>query len=205
MTKFLELLEQRSITPEMFQARLELGILADIFEPTAEFGRDNRDQWRKAFGLGKLVPDKIILPIDYTKSLEQMISAGNYDWKNNNITAKCFRIIGEGRVDFEVKLFHFGRSISSGDAVAQIVAADPENPWEPAKAEHLLAFGEKFPDEQRKYPIIGLGSVGEVFGGGRLVLCLCGGSSRRGLDLPWFDVGWDGDYRFLAVRKVTRA
>jgi hypothetical protein len=201
LAKFLELLDQKDMTPERFQFLLGTGVFADIFDSSATFA--DRDLWRNAFGLGKLVPDVIILPIDYTKSLEQMIVAGNYDWKNDELTAKRFPIVGEGVVEYEFRYFHFNRNVSSETAVDLIKKEDSENPWEPAKTEHLLAFGEKFPEEQRKFPIVALGSVGEVRGI-RCVPVLNEGGSGRDLYLDWWGGVWDGRCRFLAVRKVSR-
>ncbi|MBI2030537.1 hypothetical protein HYT05_02860 [Candidatus Kaiserbacteria bacterium] len=138
------------------------------------------------------------LTVDYTQTLEQMIAAGRYDWKNSDITAERFSLVGDGVVDFEIKLFHFKRSISSEDADEAI----KNDGWESAKIEHLLAFGAKYPEEQRKFPIVGLGSSAQV-SGGRYVPCLYGGDSLRCLDLAWWGGGWAGYYRFLAVRKLS--
>ncbi len=201
LAKFLELLDQKDMTPERFQFLLGTGVFADIFDSSATFA--DRDLWRNAFGLGKLVPDVIILPIDYTKSLEQMIANGRYDWKNSDITAKHSPIVGEGVVEYEFRYFHFNRNVSSETAIDLIKKEDSENPWEPAKTEHLLAFGENFPDEQRKYPIVALGSVGEV-GGGGYVLCLLEDSFERNLVFRHRRSFWLDHSRFLAVRKVSR-
>jgi hypothetical protein len=201
LAKFLELLDQKDMTPERFQFLLGTGVFSDIFDSSATFA--DRDLWRNAFGLGKLVPDVIILPIDYTKSLEQMIAAGNYDWKNDELTAKRFPIVGEGVVEYEFRYFRFNRKVSSETAVDLIKKGDNENPWEPAKTEHLLVYGENFPEEQRKFPIVALGSVGEV-SGGRYVPYLDGVGSERSLRLSWWGDDWYDDCRFLAVRKVSR-
>ncbi len=144
--------------------------------------------------------DVFRLTVDYGQSLEQMIAAGHYDWKNSDINAKLFPIEGQGNVEFEAKIFHFNRGISSGSAIGAIEDAH----WEPAKIEHLLAFGEKYPDEQHKFPIVVLGSVAEVRGG-RGAPCLSRGGSRRRLDLIRFDEDWDAYDRFLAVREVSTA
>jgi hypothetical protein len=132
-----------------------------------------------------------------------MIVAGNYDWKNDKLTAKRFPIVGEGVVEYEFRYFHFNRNVSSETAVDLIKKEDSENPWEPAKTEHLLTYGENFPEEQRKFPIVALGSVGRV-GSNRRVPYLCGDGSERSLGLNWWDDGWGDFYRFLAVRKVSR-
>ena len=144
------------------------------------------------------------IEVDYSMSLNKMISAGNYDWKNDDITAARFPVKGEGKVEFEAKLFHFNRNISSEAAVTHIKDADPQNPWEPAKTEHTLAFGAKYPEVQREYPIIGLGSVAEV-GFDRYVLGLDRDGSERYLDLDDLGGDWYAYCRFLAVRKVSQA
>jgi hypothetical protein len=123
--------------------------------------------------------------------------------KHIDITSECFPIVGEGKVEFEDTLFHFDRDISSEDALAEIAKADPKNPWMPAKAENTLTYGAKNPEEQRKYPIVGLGSVAEV-GGSSGVLFLREDGSRRRLYLGWFGHDWGSYFRFLAVRKVSK-
>lgn len=142
--------------------------------------------------------------IDYAKTLQDMIAAGRFDWVNNDITRKRFPIKGTGVVEMETRVFHFDRYLSSEDAVAAIKADDKANPWEPAPIEALLAYAAKHPDEQRQYPIIGLGSVAKV-GGRRFVLYLTRDGARRDLLLFWWGGDWLGDCRCLAVRKLSSA
>ncbi len=146
--------------------------------------------------------DVFRLTVDYGQSLEEMIAAGSYDWWNDDITAKRFPIKGNGVVEFEGRYFYFNRDISSENATKEIEAADPKNPWSAAKIEHVLSHGKTFPEEQRKFPIIGLGSVAGVHGR-RYVPVLFEDDSKRGLHLIWFGRGWGPVYRFLAVRKVS--
>ena len=96
----------------------------------------------------------------------------------------------------EARLFRFDRDITSEDAVAAIKTADADHPWEFAAIEHLLSFGATHPDEQRRYPIVALGSTAEV-DCRRYVPFLYRASGKRDLGLGW----WDGGYRFLAVRN----
>lgn len=199
--KFELLLEQKGIVPDTFQLRLECGILADLLDPRADLTK--RLAVRAALGLGPLPSEPGSHIVDYGQLLEVMVAAGSYDWKNDDITPKRFPIVGEGKVEFEDTLFHFGKDISSEDAIAQIKAADPANPWEPTKIENILAYGAKNPEEQRKSPIVGLGSVAEV-DGVRCVPYLDGDGSRRDLDLGWFDFDWSARCRFLAVRKKSQ-
>jgi hypothetical protein len=154
--------------------------------------------------LKKLMSEPGSHVVDYTQNLDAMIAAGKYDWKNTDITPERFPIVGKGRVEFEDTLFHFDCDISSEEAGKLIVAADPTNPWELAKIENLLAYGARNPEEQRKFPIIGLGSVAKVFGN-RRVACLGRCDAERNLGLYWFDDDWDAYVRFLAVRKRLSA
>jgi hypothetical protein len=144
--------------------------------------------------------DQHHLTVDYGQSLQQMIAAGRYDWSNPKISAKRFPMRGIGTQSVVAKLFHFDRSLSPDDAVKAIKSAVTTNPWEPAKIEHLLAFGASNPDEQRHYPVIALGSVATVDGYRRMPY-LNRSDARRGLDLDWWDYVRDDYCRFLAVRN----
>jgi len=190
LTKLIETMRQKQMTPERFNSLLSSGILADVLDPNACLG--NREAVRTALGLGILVCDVFRLTVDYGQSLEQMIAAGHYDWVNSDITAKRFPIEGKGVVEFEGRYFHFNRGISSENAIKEIEAAS----WKPAKIEHVLSHGKTSPEEQHKFPIIGLD-------GDRRVPVLGRGGSGRDLNLGWFGRGWDPFARFLAVREVS--
>lgn len=197
LQKMMDVIPEGTST-ERFQAVLGSGLVHDIFHSGARIA--NRLAVRRALGLGALPSTPGSHVVDYDMSLDEMIAAGDYDWKNDDIAAKRFPIVGKGKVEFEDTIFHFDRDISSEDAVKEILAADSKNPWEPAKIENILAYGAKNPEEQRKFPIIGLGSVGKV-GGSRYVPCLGRDDSKRALDLHWWDIDWNTLYRFLGVRK----
>jgi hypothetical protein len=197
----LNLIHAKDPSSERLDALYGSGILSDLLDPAACL---DRDAIRIALKLGVAMTDPIVISVDYGRSLDQMIAAGNYDWKNDNITAKKFPVVGEGIVQYEAKLFHFDRTTQSQANVDAIKADDPANPWEPGKIEHLLSFGEKYPEEQRKYPIIALGSVAGV-NGDRSVPYLYRYDARRSLYLYWWGSDWYGSCRFLAVRKLSSA
>jgi hypothetical protein len=140
------------------------------------------------------------ISVDYGKSLKDMIAAGKYDWVNPNITAGRFPVEGQGVVRLEPKLFHFGRYISSEDAVSAMKSEG----FMPGGHVHGLSYGAAFPKEQLKYPIVCLGSVARV-GGDRCVVCLSGDGGRRFLYLGGWDGGWHDYWRFLGVRTLTSA
>lgn len=192
LKKLMEIIE--GVGTERMQAILGSGILSYVFNPNAKLG--NRLAVHQALGLGPLPSEPIVLIVDYGQTLEAMIAAGRYDWKNGDITAERFPIEGEGKVEFEAVLFHFDKNISSEDAKQQIEQAG----YEVGKIEHLLSFGANYPEEQRKFPIVGLGPVGEV-DGGRVVPYLGRGVSERFLYLYWLGGDWLASFRFLGVRK----
>ena len=135
--------------------------------------------------------------VNYNLSLAEMIEAGHYDRGDADITVERFPVKGESTQKLAVELVHFNRAISSENTIQELDAMG----LRPATIEELLAFGAAFPDLQRKFPIVALGSS-SIIRGNRLVPCLYEDDSmRRRLNLYWGDIGWDGYYRFLAVRK----
>lgn len=143
------------------------------------------------------------LSVDPAKGLTEMIVACACGWNHPDITVENFPVVGTGAgvVKMEYKIFHFGRTIVSGVPEELIVADDLARPWVPAKIDKLLTYGAANPDEQRKYPIVALGSVASIDQDDR-VPCLTMGLRERSLDLEWLGVNWPGHYRFLAVRPV---
>jgi hypothetical protein len=184
------------VTTERFQTVLGSGILSDVFEEKATLS--NRFAVRQALGLDPLPYEPIVLIVDYNQTLEQMIAAGRYDWTSSDITVKRFPIEGKGVVEFEAILFHFDKNISSGKVKCQIEEAG----WQVGNIEHLLSFGANYPEEQRKYTIIGLGYP-SGFIGWRYISLLDKNDSKRILSSFIYWCGFDccNYYRFLAVRK----
>lgn len=191
LVKFTALLEQKDSNPERFQLFLGTGILADLLEadPTAI----NRDDFRKMIGLPPLV---LRITVDYSQTLEQMIVLGQYDWKNDDITVARFPVKGERKKEIVAELVKYESNMSSEAVLADI----DKKGFRPATIEELLAFGAAFPELQRKFPIVALGSVAEVRDK-RGVTYLGRSDSNRYLGLGWFDDSWSACYRFLVVRK----
>lgn len=174
------------------------GYLSDLVQAIVTGSLPDREIFRTALGLGPLF---IYLAVDCGRTLEEMIAAGKYDWKNDDITSKNFPITGTGKDEWEFELVHPNRDISTTDAQKETAkGSDPANPWMDAKIEHLLAYGEAFPETQRKFPIVALGSVAEV-DGDRYVPYLREDASERDLSLRWIGRAWNSRFRFLRVRK----
>lgn len=136
------------------------------------------------------------LTVEPELAFEDRIKRGNYSWRNSNLTQKRFPVTAEQVGDWEWELFHSDRDMSS----EKVIRLMKENGYDAGQIGHILTFGEKYPEEQRKYPIIGLGSVIRVvlnrgFPG------LWSDRGERKLSLRFLVDDWPRYYRFLGVRR----
>ena len=119
----------------------------------------------------------------------------DYKGKRFDPIERCKAVSKENReVAFEY--VHMDRDASTDEVLAEM----DRKGLRPALYEELLGFAEKYPDEQRKFPIVALGSEADVRGD-RHVAFLWSGDDGRSLGLSWVGLGWYDRYRFLAVRK----
>ena len=213
----LNLIHAKDLSSERLTALYNSGLLSDLLD--ADPAKINREAFRASLLGGTTArsaatkrkflastalaatpgTEPFCLTVEYS-SLETMIASGQYDWRNSEITPARFPVTGTDKVALEARYFHFNHAISSEKAAEEMEAAG----WEPARIEHLLALGTTHPEEQRKHPIVALGSVAEV-GGDRRVPVLDGDGAERYLFLSGWDGDWDPPYRFLAVRKLSVA
>lgn len=125
-----------------------------------------------------------------------------FDWvydgyKNAEFTAieACKNVLREA-CEIEFELVHFGKDMSTDVILAEL----DKRGLRPALYEELLAFAAKYPELQKQFPIVALGSVcrndGDLFSP-----YVSWGGDERSLNFAWFDYGWGGVCRFLAVRK----
>lgn len=126
-----------------------------------------------------------------------MIRAGSYDYVNPDITPDHFSIEGEGEKIVTVELVHFNRQMTSDEVEKEFKARGLKL----CRIEHLLALGAKYPELQRQFPILALGSVWRYPDGGRYVPELWTHVVERRLDLPWRGPRWGAHYRFAGVRE----
>lgn len=137
------------------------------------------------------------LLVNYDLKVETMVKEGRYDWKNDDINDKNFPSKRTGQKEIELKLFHFNKAMASEDVIKEM----DKQGYRPAELPELLALGAKHPDEQKKYPIIALGSVWQDWDGGRYVAYLRLGGSERKLGLGCYGIDWGEGCRFAAVSK----
>ncbi len=148
-------------------------------------------------GAGSAVHQTFQVLVDYGKTLQEMIEEGKYDWVNDNITQENFPLQGKGKEDLQIELFHFGRAVTSKEAIEEMEKAG----FRPATLPELLALGAKHPDLQKDFLIVALGSRWRSPSGDLGVSVLYWYGLRRGLSLPWFESDWLEDCRFAGVRK----
>jgi hypothetical protein len=137
------------------------------------------------------------LSVDYGRSVEDGAKAGRYDWVNPDITSCNFPTKRKGTAEVAVELINFNRHVSTDEALRELDGMG----YRPAELHELLAFGEKYPEVQREFPVVALGSVWQYRVGVRVVPYLGRGGSGRRLGLGWVGYGWDGFYRFAVVRN----
>ncbi len=159
---------------------------------------------REALLGGKEI-DTYPLIVDYGMSLEQMVKNGRYNWSHENITSKKFPTRRTGKAEIVIKLVRLNLSVHTSTAIEEL---NKEKGFRLAEPCELLAFGEKYPYVQRKFPVVALGFVRTTFGiySDREALYLYGDRLSRYVGL--LDVGdvvsdsvLDPGYYFALVRE----
>lgn len=146
--------------------------------------------------------ENIIMGVDYTKTVQQLIVEGKYDWVNNVIDIENFPISSEmiGKKEVSIKLFNFDCKISSEDAIFEM----KKDGYRPANLIELLVLGSLFPELQRQFPIVALGSISQKIESEDDYVCcvpyLSANDSWREIFIHWFILDWDNRYRFLGVK-----
>lgn len=188
-----------SLVEKIVGALRERGIAdEDIHALVAENGKELLDRIADAIVEAiKQVRKTYTVLVDFGVSIEELIRLGKYDWSNSDITSAHFSTKCAGKVETKIELIHFGRNISSDDALKEL----DKMGYRPAEAHELLAFGAKYPDVQREFPIVALGSVWQGLDGHRLVVCLFRYDAKRFAALRWLELDWLARWRFAAVRK----
>lgn len=143
-----------------------------------------------------------VVNVDYSISLEQMIVAGNYCWANTNINDNHFPVSKpndclSNKAEITIELVHLNKRVSSDDAITEL----KKRGLRPATIPELLAFGAKYPNEQKKYPIVALGSVWRFLGGSHVTYLWYDVNEYylRYLNTRWLGRDWSECCRFAAV------
>jgi len=136
------------------------------------------------------------LVVDRTRTLEEVVAAGGYAYANPDINSeRCPAIRAETAGD--ATLLHFDEELTTDEYLAKLDGMG----YRAADIFEGAAFGEKYPDEQLKYPILVLGQDVRGSGGAVCVACLGYWRDGRRLLLYLRDGRWGRRYRVLAFRK----
>lgn len=149
----------------------------------------NRGEWTMKTTIG------FSCAVNHDLTVAKMITAGKYDFVVGDIP-RWFSKSGHGLVEVTFELVHLNLNIAFDEAVRELNKRD----LRPADFTELLAFGAAFPEEQRKYPIVELGSAAWVYGANSVVSLYSSENTERYIHI----VHWTGNLsscRILAVRK----
>jgi hypothetical protein len=137
------------------------------------------------------------ITVNYDLSVEAAVDAGQYQGVNASITGQNFPSSKHGETKLDIVLIRYDRRMTSEEVLAEL----DRDGLRPAELLEFLAFGATYPDVQRKFSVVGLGSVWKDLKGYRNVPCLYTASEGRYADLHWWDDGWYSYSRFAAIRK----
>lgn len=136
--------------------------------------------------------------VDYGKSVEEMVEFGRYDWSHRGITSKHFPTKWIGKTEIAVELVRINGCCANENSALELFNS---NGYRQTNLHELLAFGEKYPDIQRKISIIALISVRRFLRNRLGALCLDTRGSKRILDLRSLGSNWITIASFAVVRK----
>lgn len=146
-----------------------------------------------------------IVPVNYDLTHRAQIEEAKFNWitdcDNNlilqNPTEHLYPL-PTGEMTQRIMLVHLNHVAKREEIIAEM---DKLNVRRPVLSPEFLAFTRAYPDLQRQFPLVGLGSVWVDSHVHRHVLCAYKDSDKRNLDLYWDDFEWFGHCRFPAVCK----
>lgn len=140
---------------------------------------------------------RFAIEVNFTQSAAEMIAAGRYQIKEGNVDKFPLDQQGTEIKRMDVELIHIGAAMAH-DLVLEEIG---RRGCRPATARELLSFGILYPDEQRKFPIVALGTVQLLDGKNQVAYLWALGKDRRvGLDdIVTSKTAWHAGVRFLAV------
>ena len=136
--------------------------------------------------------------VNYERNVEDGIKAGHYDFVDDHITSIAFPTKRHGAAKIMIELINFNHKISTGEVRCELGKLG----YRPAEFHELLAFGEKYPDVQRKFGIFSIDSIWQgIIDRHVKVPCLSSSGSYRRLE--WCDVRdkWYPYNYFAVVHK----
>lgn len=93
------------------------------------------------------------IEVDYTKSLQEMVFEGDYNWVDQNIIECSWIVERQGPTEVEVDVEYFRHSNAS---LVEVLDSITKEGLRPANFQELCAFAVAFPNEQRHFSIFSL-------------------------------------------------
>lgn len=147
-------------------------------------------------------PDKFIAMIEYSKlsygDLAELFGRVNGDLQRAQfeLTGPC-KNVGQQAGKIEFRYVHMQKSASTKEVLTEI----EKRGLRPATHEELVGFASQFPEEQRRFPIVELGSVWRNGHDSCSVIHQRGKDGLRWMGLARTNGVWLDSCRFLAVPK----
>lgn len=139
----------------------------------------------------------LTLQVDYERSIEEGIKAGCYDWVSSKIIDSKFAVVRQGIKEVSILFLHFNKLISTDSVLKEL----QRKGYQPANLQELLSIGEHFPDIQRQFSIVALGSIYRSAGDITYAPCLSSCHLWRALYTYRTEGPWDEFSRFAVVLK----
>ncbi|MDD4901756.1 MAG: hypothetical protein PHE24_01335 [Patescibacteria group bacterium] len=139
--------------------------------------------------------------IDYSLSLDSMISLSNYGCYRPDYTTENFPVTGHGKVQVDLQFVQFKDHTPDKNLLNDLDNAG----FRPGTLPELLIFGQYYPDESKTHVILEIGSIWNDEGCPRIPYTYWNEQfSKVTITLSWLDTAngyLSRDIRVLAVRK----
>lgn len=137
--------------------------------------------------------------VDYSITLIKMIPAGKYDFVSSFIVPDCFPTEASGQIQLNIELLDYSIPMRCDD---DIVKNMERRGLRPATLPELLAFGAAYPEMQKRFIIVALGSIWRALhADSRHIPCLFATNGKREIRLRPWNFDWEENCRFAAVRR----
>lgn len=166
MSQTVTLGQQKDLASALIQ-----GIPEDLLSADAQYWIGHKKELHKKLGgilrrmttveateqLIVTYPTTEVFPliVNYGEKVEELVKAGKYGWSNDNINSKNFPTERKGEIELEAALVHFDKEMNS----LQVPEELDKMGYRAGENHELLAFGIQYPEKQREFPMVELGSV----------------------------------------------
>lgn len=196
--EFLDGILQCVVDRDHFQRHIESGRVFELLRADPDL--IDEVAFRAALD-PKLGEDRdFSVEVDFSIPLLKQISRGRYAVVSDLVNARNYPPSDSGLTGVRpcrMRLFRLRRKMTEKKVLADLARKGAR----PARLEELLAFGVKYPDFQRRFPVVGLGSKW-FDGDGRASVPVLGMAfAGRSLDLCWAAPKdcWHPFFRMLAI------